>query len=65
MGAVSATNLPAAVSSLVGRALEIAAISSALDRSRLLTLVGAGGSGKSRLALEVAGSLRELSLIHI
>ena len=31
----------------------------ALEASRLLTLVGAGGSGKSRLALEVAGSVEE------
>ena len=59
IGQVSVTNLPAPVSSLVGRGSEIEAISGALAGSRLLTLVGAGGSGKSRLALEVAASLRD------
>src|SRR5262245_32496297 len=54
IGQVSATNLPAVVSSLVGRRREIETISNVLERSRLVTLVGAGGSGKSRLALEVA-----------
>ena len=59
IGQLSPTNLPAVVSSLVGRRREIEAVSSALERSRLVTLVGAGGSGKSRLALEVAGSMGE------
>jgi predicted ATPase/DNA-binding winged helix-turn-helix (wHTH) protein len=59
IGQISRTNLPAPVSSLVGRERELEAVSRMLDRSRLVTLVGAGGSGKSRLALEVAGSMRE------
>jgi len=59
IGQAPVTNLPAPVSSLVGREREIAEISSALESCRLLTLVGAGGSGKSRLALEVAASLRD------
>jgi non-specific serine/threonine protein kinase len=54
---VSSGNLPVAVSSLIGRQREIDDVSGALERSRLVTLVGAGGSGKSRLALEVAGSV--------
>ena len=57
VGQTSHTNLPARLSSLVGRQREIVDIAHTLERSRLLTLVGAGGSGKSRLALEVAGSL--------
>ena len=57
VGQTSHTNLPARLSSLVGRQREIADIARTLEQSRLLTLVGAGGSGKSRLALEVAGSL--------
>ena len=57
VGQTSHTNLPARLSSLVGRQREIVDIAHTLKRSRLLTLVGAGGSGKSRLALEVAGSL--------
>ncbi|MDQ3932552.1 MAG: adenylate/guanylate cyclase domain-containing protein [Actinomycetota bacterium] len=49
-----AHNLPAELSSFVGRAEELAAVQAALDRSRLVTLTGAGGSGKTRLALQVA-----------
>lgn len=57
LGQVSMTNLPAAVSRLIGRRRGIEEISHELDGSQLLTLTGAGGSGKSRLAIEVAGSL--------
>lgn len=47
-------NLPMSLSSFVGRDLEMAALEETLDRSRLVTLTGVGGSGKSRLALELA-----------
>ena len=47
-------NLPAQLTSFVGRESEIAAVKGLLETSRLLTLTGAGGSGKSRLALELA-----------
>jgi non-specific serine/threonine protein kinase len=50
-------NLPAEVSSFIGREREIAEISSLFEHVRLLTLTGAGGSGKTRLAIEVAGEL--------
>jgi predicted ATPase/DNA-binding NarL/FixJ family response regulator/transcriptional regulator with XRE-family HTH domain/energy-coupling factor transporter ATP-binding protein EcfA2 len=48
--------LPAHLSSLVGRAHEIATLVGMLGRPelRLLTLVGPGGVGKTRLAIEVA-----------
>ena len=59
IGRVLLTNLPAASSSLVGRRREIEAIAAALRGSRLLTLVGAGGVGKSRLALEAARAIQE------
>lgn len=52
--AVFAHNLPAELSSFVGRADELRAVQAALTRSRLVTLTGAGGSGKTRLALQVA-----------
>ncbi len=50
-------NLPAQVSSFVGREKEINEIKDLLDISRLLTLTGPGGVGKTRLALQVAAQL--------
>ncbi|MGB9306200.1 MAG: adenylate/guanylate cyclase domain-containing protein [Mycobacterium sp.] len=50
-------NLRPAVTSLIGRESEVAEIRAALGAHRLLTLTGAGGVGKTRLALEVAGQL--------
>jgi predicted ATPase/DNA-binding SARP family transcriptional activator len=50
------TNLPAEVTSFVGRSAEIATIAARLEHGRLVTLVGPGGAGKTRLAREaVAG----------
>ena len=48
-------NLPAETSSFVGRARELEEIARLLGRTRLLTLTGAGGAGKTRLAREVTG----------
>ena len=48
-------NLPAPVTSFVGREAELAEIGGMLDDTRLVTLTGVGGAGKTRLALEVAG----------
>ena len=50
-------NLPAARSSFVGREREMLEVETELAMTRLLTLTGAGGSGKTRLALEVARGL--------
>ena len=47
-------NLPAPLTSLVGRARELEAISETLRGTRLVTLTGLGGVGKTRLALELA-----------
>ena len=52
-------NLPAPRSSFVGRQREMPEIKRALSAVRLLTLTGVGGSGKTRLALEVARDLVE------
>jgi len=45
------------VTSFVGRAEELRAVAEALHRSRLVTLTGVGGVGKTRLALEAAGQV--------
>jgi len=47
-------NLPAPVTTFIGREREIDAVLQCLGTTRLLTLVGAGGCGKTRLALVVA-----------
>ena len=50
-------NLPAPTTSFVGREQEMIRVKRALAMTRLLTLTGAGGSGKTRLALEAARDL--------
>jgi predicted ATPase/class 3 adenylate cyclase len=52
------TNLPPPESAIVGRTREMEAVRAAIGASRLVTLTGAGGTGKSALALAVAESLR-------
>ena len=55
---ISNTNLPRPVSSFVGRATEVADVIALLQSgSRLVTLTGPGGSGKTRLAIESAADL--------
>ena len=48
------TNLPEQRTSFVGRQRELAEIKALLDKTRLLTLLGMGGLGKTRLSLQVA-----------
>jgi predicted ATPase len=55
------SNLPAQLTSFVGRDEDLAAVSAALRRGRLVTLVGAGGAGKTRLAVEAAARAVEHS----
>ncbi|HEV2361090.1 MAG TPA: BTAD domain-containing putative transcriptional regulator, partial [Acidimicrobiales bacterium] len=50
-------NLPTHLSSFVGREREVAEVRSLVSSSRLVTLTGAGGSGKTRIALQVAAEL--------
>jgi predicted ATPase len=47
-------NLPAPLTTFVGRAAEASAVGGLLAHRRLVTLTGAGGSGKTRLALHIA-----------
>jgi predicted ATPase/Tfp pilus assembly protein PilF len=50
-------NLPIQPSDFVGRERELAALTHLLPRSRLITLIGAGGSGKTRLAVQLAAEV--------
>jgi predicted ATPase/DNA-binding SARP family transcriptional activator len=52
-------NLPAQLTSFVGREQELAVLGKLLGESRLVTLTGAGGSGKTRLAVEYAAGVVE------
>lgn len=47
-------NVPVPASSFVGRAVSLAHLHRLLDRERLVTLVGPGGAGKTRLSIELA-----------
>lgn len=53
-------NLPAQLTSFIGREKEIREIKELLERTRLLTLTGSGGNGKTRLSLEVASDVLDL-----
>ena len=55
--AVPHHNLPHPVSSFIGRQREIAEVKRLISSSRLMTLTGVGGGGKTRLALQVARDL--------
>jgi predicted ATPase/class 3 adenylate cyclase len=50
-------NLPAQVTVLIGRDDELAEIKSLVEQSRLVTMIGPGGIGKTRTALQVAADL--------
>jgi predicted ATPase/class 3 adenylate cyclase len=52
-----ANNLPAQLSPFVGRDREVAEVRSLVGSSRLVTLTGPGGAGKTRLALQAAANL--------
>jgi predicted ATPase/DNA-binding CsgD family transcriptional regulator len=53
------SNLPAQVSSFIGREAELTEVRDLLHASRLVTLTGAGGAGKTRLGLQVAALLAD------
>ncbi len=54
---LTAGNLPAELSSFVGRVREVAEVRKLVSAARVITLTGPGGIGKSRLALHAAGKL--------
>ena len=51
------TNLPVQLTSFIGRERELAEVKQLLEHHRLVTFTGAGGTGKSRLSLQVAADL--------
>ncbi|MET7337626.1 BTAD domain-containing putative transcriptional regulator [Nonomuraea sp. NPDC005650] len=55
------SNLRAQVTSFVGREQELAQLAKALETGRLVTVVGPGGAGKTRLAVEVAQRSADLA----
>jgi predicted ATPase/class 3 adenylate cyclase len=67
-------NLPVQLSSFLGRERELEEVASQLEKTRLLTLTGPGGTGKTRLSLQVGARLADrfpdgiyfvpLSLLH-
>ena len=54
---VVSQRLPVQLTSFVGRDTELAQLRELLTQNRLLTLTGAGGAGKTRLAIQLAGHL--------
>ncbi|MFI0404506.1 LuxR C-terminal-related transcriptional regulator [Actinomadura sp. 3N508] len=58
-GAATVAGLPAARTSFIGRGDELAEIAAAAGRSRLVTLLGPGGVGKSRLVAVAAAASRQ------
>ena len=56
---VRPNNLPVQLTSFIGREREIAEVKGLLSTTRLLTLTGAGGAGKTRLGLRVAAEVLE------
>jgi predicted ATPase/class 3 adenylate cyclase len=58
-GPVVPNNLPPQLTAFIGRSREIQDVAEALRTSRLVTLLGPGGVGKTRLAIEVASLVRD------
>jgi predicted ATPase len=50
-------NLPAQLSTFIGREREVSEVRALVESARLVTLTGAGGAGKTRLGLQVAAEL--------
>ena len=53
------TRLPTQLTSFVGREREMTEVAAALEQSRLVTLTGPGGTGKTRLSIQVAAEISD------
>ncbi|HKE38860.1 MAG TPA: tetratricopeptide repeat protein [Casimicrobiaceae bacterium] len=56
---VTPNNLPVQLTSFIGREKEVEEVEKLLDQNRLVTLLGVGGIGKTRLSLQLAAGLME------
>ena len=56
---VVSQHLPMQLTSFVGRDDQLAQVRELLNQNRLVTLTGAGGAGKTRLAIQIAGQLSD------
>ena len=56
---LGASNLPVACEPLVGRGSELAELARLVSAARLLTITGPGGTGKTRVALQLAADVSE------
>ena len=63
--AESRTTIPAPLTSLVGRERELALVADQLGHHRLVTLLGTGGAGKTRLAVETARTRDAAVLVEL
>jgi predicted ATPase len=57
--------LPAQLTTLVGRESELRAVTDQLSANRLVTIIGTGGAGKTRLALEAASGRKGSLLVEL
>jgi predicted ATPase len=57
--------LPVQLTSLIGRESELATIAEQLEANRLVTIIGTGGAGKTRLAVEAATARRNSILVEL
>jgi len=56
---MTVTNLPVQLTSFIGRERELTEVERLVSTSRLVTLTGAGGCGKTRLAIQVADNIKD------
>lgn len=56
---MASTHLPVQLTSFIGRERELAEVRRLLSTARLVTLTGAGGCGKTRLAIQIANTVNE------
>ncbi|MGH8947460.1 MAG: ATP-binding protein, partial [Acidimicrobiia bacterium] len=56
---IERVHLPAQLTSFVGRSADLEEVHALIQSNRLVTLTGVGGTGKTRLAVEVAGAMED------